>query len=157
MHVAAGVNDLSSRPCGSRSVPRAVGRSTADLLSQCTVSDPEPRNVTNQQRYTSWRQFVTFLDAQLVKKFPAFYGTRRFITVFTTARHWSLPWARCTQSTPSHSVSLRSSLILSSHLCLCVPSGLIPSGFRQKFYVHFSRLPCVLHDPSISSFLTLSL
>jgi len=28
--------------------------------------------------------------AQLVRKFPAFYGTRRFITVFTTARHWSL-------------------------------------------------------------------
>jgi hypothetical protein len=26
---------------------------------------------------------------QLVKKFPAFYGTRRFITVFTGARHWS--------------------------------------------------------------------
>jgi hypothetical protein len=28
---------------------------------------------------------------QLVKKFPAFYGTRRFITVFTTARYWSCP------------------------------------------------------------------
>jgi hypothetical protein len=27
---------------------------------------------------------------QLVKKSPAFYGTRRFITVFTTARHLSL-------------------------------------------------------------------
>jgi len=27
---------------------------------------------------------------QLVKKFHAFYGTRRFITVFTTARHCSL-------------------------------------------------------------------
>jgi len=27
---------------------------------------------------------------QLVKKFPAFYGTSRFITVFTTAHHWSL-------------------------------------------------------------------
>jgi len=27
---------------------------------------------------------------QLVKKFPAFYGTRRFITVFTKDRHWSL-------------------------------------------------------------------
>jgi len=25
-----------------------------------------------------------------VKKFPAFYGTRRFITAFTTARHMSL-------------------------------------------------------------------
>ena len=28
---------------------------------------------------------------QLVKKFPAFYGTRRFITAFTSARHLSLP------------------------------------------------------------------
>ena len=26
---------------------------------------------------------------QLVKNFPAFYGTRRFITAFTTARHMS--------------------------------------------------------------------
>jgi hypothetical protein len=25
--------------------------------------------------------------AQLVKKYPAFYGTRKFITVFTRARH----------------------------------------------------------------------
>jgi hypothetical protein len=30
---------------------------------------------------------------QLVKKF-AFFGTRRFITVFIAARHWSLTWAR---------------------------------------------------------------
>jgi hypothetical protein len=27
---------------------------------------------------------------QVVRKFPAFYGTRRFITAFTTARHLSL-------------------------------------------------------------------
>jgi hypothetical protein len=27
---------------------------------------------------------------QLVNKFPALYGTRMFITVFTTARHWTL-------------------------------------------------------------------
>ena len=31
---------------------------------------------------------------QLVKKFPVFYGTRRFITAFTSARHLSLsPWS----------------------------------------------------------------
>ena len=30
---------------------------------------------------------------QLVKKFPAFYETRRFITVFTSARHLSLSCA----------------------------------------------------------------
>jgi hypothetical protein len=28
--------------------------------------------------------------SQLVKKFSAFYGTRRFITALTTARHLSL-------------------------------------------------------------------
>jgi hypothetical protein len=27
---------------------------------------------------------------QILKNFPAFYGTRRFITVFTRALHWSL-------------------------------------------------------------------
>ena len=30
---------------------------------------------------------------ELVKKFPAFYGTRRFITAFTSAYHLSLSWA----------------------------------------------------------------
>jgi hypothetical protein len=40
--------------------------------------------------------------SQLVKKFPAFYGTRRFITAFTSARHLSLPRARSIQSTPPH-------------------------------------------------------
>jgi hypothetical protein len=33
-------------------------------------------------------------NVQPLKKFPAFYGTRRFITVFTRALHWSLSWAR---------------------------------------------------------------
>jgi hypothetical protein len=28
--------------------------------------------------------------SQLVKKFPAFYGTAKFITAFTIARHLSL-------------------------------------------------------------------
>jgi hypothetical protein len=36
---------------------------------------------------------------QLVKKFPVFYITRMFITVFTRARHWSLSWARRIYST----------------------------------------------------------
>jgi hypothetical protein len=36
--------------------------------------------------------------AQLLKNFPKFYGTRRFITVFIWVRHWSLPWAWLIQS-----------------------------------------------------------
>jgi hypothetical protein len=37
---------------------------------------------------------------QLVKKFPAFYGTRRFITAFTRARLLFLSRARLMQSMP---------------------------------------------------------
>ena len=35
---------------------------------------------------------------QLVKKFPAFHGTRRFITALTSVRHLSLSWASPIQS-----------------------------------------------------------
>jgi hypothetical protein len=35
---------------------------------------------------------------QPVNKFPVFYGTRRFITAFTSARHLSLSWATSIQS-----------------------------------------------------------
>jgi hypothetical protein len=29
----------------------------------------------------------------LLKNFPTFYGTQRYLTVFTRALHWSLSWA----------------------------------------------------------------
>ena len=35
---------------------------------------------------------------QLVKKFPAFYGTQRFITTFISARHLFLSWASSMQN-----------------------------------------------------------
>jgi hypothetical protein len=40
--------------------------------------------------------------SHLVKKFPAFYGTRRFITAVTRARHLSLSWASSIQFMSSH-------------------------------------------------------
>jgi len=39
------------------------------------------------------------------------YGTRRFITVFTKARHWTLSWASRIQFAPSIPISLRSTTI----------------------------------------------
>jgi hypothetical protein len=46
----------------------------------------------------SYGHFEKLPIVQLLKNFPAFYGSRRFITVFTRALHWSLSWARSIQS-----------------------------------------------------------
>ena len=69
---------------------------------------------------------------QLVKKFPSFHGTRKFITTLTSVRHLSLSWAIPVQSIYPHPISWRSILMLSIHLRLGFPSGLFPSGFPTK-------------------------
>ena len=69
---------------------------------------------------------------QIVKKFPAFYGTRRFITALTSVHYLSLSWANPIQSTYPHPTSWRSILILSTNLRLGLHSGLFPSGFPTK-------------------------
>ena len=68
----------------------------------------------------------------LVKKFPTFHRTRRFITALTSVRHLSLSWASPNQSIYPHPTSWRSILILSIHLCLGLPSCLLPSSFPTK-------------------------
>jgi len=69
---------------------------------------------------------------QLVKKFPAFHATRRFITALTSVRHLSLSRASPIQSIYSHSNSWRSILILSTHLRLGLPSGLLSNIIMQS-------------------------
>ena len=87
---------------------------------------------------------------QLVKKFPAFHGTRMFITVLTSIRHPSLSWARPIQSIYPHPTSWRSILILSTHLSLGLPSGLFPSGFPTKTLYNPSPHPYAPHAQPIS-------
>ena len=69
---------------------------------------------------------------QLVKKFPAFHGTRRFITTLTSFRQLSLCWASPIQSIHPHPTSWRSIPILSTHLSLGLTIGLFSSGFPTK-------------------------
>ena len=59
---------------------------------------------------------VKLTGLQLVKKFTAFHGARKFITALTSVRHLSLSWASPIQSIYPHPTSWRSILILSTHL-----------------------------------------
>ena len=70
--------------------------------------------------------------SHLVKKFPALYEIRKFISAFTRPRHLRLSWARSIQSRRPHPTSKRSILQTFSHLRLGLPSCLFPSGFHTK-------------------------
>jgi hypothetical protein len=53
----------------------------------------------------SWALLGKPPNVQPLKNFPAFYGTRRFITEYTRALHLSLSWARSIQFVPFHPFS----------------------------------------------------
>jgi len=91
---------------------------------------------------TSWSRVLPqkLTGCQLVQKFPAFYGTRRFITAFKSARHLSLSWANSIQSMPPYPTSWKSILILSSHLRLCSYRSL-SLRFPDQNPVYTSTLP----------------
>ena len=95
---------------------------------------PRTRIFTFTYLRTPWCRVLLekLTGLQLVKKFPAFYGTRKFITALTSVRHLCLSWASPIQSIYPHPTSWRSILILSTQLRLGLPSGLFPSGFPTK-------------------------
>ena len=76
-------------------------------------------------------------SSQLVLKFPALHGTRRFITTFT-ARHLSLPWARSTQSMPP-------SNFLNIHLNIKLP--ITPRSSKRPLSVTFPHQNTVYTTP----------
>jgi len=117
------------------------------LLSAC------PQYYEYTYLLTPWCRVVPeqLSGLQLVKKFPAFHGTRRFITALTSDRHLSLSWSSPIQSIYPHPTSRWSILILFTHLHLGLPSGLFPSGFPTKtlyspLLTHTRHMPSPSHS-----------
>ena len=101
---------------------------------------------------TPWSRFLLekLTVSQLVKKFPAFHGTRRFITAFTRARHLFLFWDRSIQSMlPTYFLKIHLNIILpftsgSSEWSLSV-------RFSHQYPVHTSPHTCYNPGRSHSS------
>ena len=104
------------------------------ILLTATCFDPRGLACLLACLLTPWYRVLLekLTGLQLVKKFPAFHGTRRFITALTSVRHLSLSWASPIQSIYPHPTSWRSVLILSTHLRQGLPSGLLLSSFPSK-------------------------
>jgi hypothetical protein len=99
--------------------------------------------VTKQPSPCSRVPLEKLIVPQLVKKILAFYGTPRFITVFTRSQNWSLSWGTPNQSTPP-SIFWRSILILFFHHHLGLSSGLCPSGLPIESLYASLLYPSVL-------------
>ena len=87
----------------------------------CVQGDPKhllTYLLTYLPTHTTWTSILPakLTGFQLPKKFPAFYGTRRFITAVTSARHLSLSWARSISLCPPPSHFLK------FHLHITLPS-----------------------------------
>ena len=86
------------------------------------------------------------------QEIPHIFGTRRFITVLTSAHQPSLSWSKSIQSSQPPLTSWRSILILSSHLCLGLPSGSFPQVSPPEPCTPLSPAPYAPHAPPISFF-----
>ena len=73
---------------------------------------------------------------QLVRKFPAFHGTRRFITALTSVRHLSLSWASPNQSLWTPAVK---------YLGVTLPKVLHP---QEQSHIKDRICPTVIQKPS---------
>ena len=129
-----------------------ISRGMCDVTS-CLVLHLQSAEVS-RTLLTAWCRVLLekLTGLQIVKKFPAFHGTRRFITALTSVRHLSLSWASSIQSIYPHPTSWRSILILSTHLRLGFPSGSFPLVSPPRRYTPPSPHPYAPHSQPISFF-----
>jgi hypothetical protein len=93
--------------------------------------------------------------AQLVKKFPAFYGTPSVHYCVHNSPPLGPSMNNFLQLMSSHPVPLRS-ILLPFHQCLGNVSGLFPFTFAAKILCLFLLFPCMLNVMPMSSYVVWS-
>ena len=108
------------------------GRST-----HCSVN-VHIKTATYMKCFTTFKEPITYLlhDAESFlrsyQEIPRISRNPKVHFALTSVHHLSLSWASPIQSIYPHPTSWRSVLILSTHLCPGLPSGLLPSVFPTK-------------------------
>jgi hypothetical protein len=111
-------------------------------FSEWFVNILPERHTSSISALTPWRRviFEKLIVSQLARKFPAFNGTWKFITMYIRTCHWILCWATWIHCTTSHRLTLRTILIL-SYLNACFSQVACSlKVFRLKFVKNFSSL-----------------
>ena len=116
-------------------------------VHQYQQSNPHTNKTRALYLLTSWCRVLLekLTGLQVVNKFPAFHGTRRFITALTSVRHLFLSWASPIQSIYPYPTSWRSTLILSTHLGLGLRSVSFPPVFPPRPYTPPLDTPSTKH------------
>ena len=117
------------------------------------------RNLSNRGRYlevpsylhTPWFRVLLekLTGLQLVKKFPTFHETQRFITTPTSVCHLSLSWTSPIKSTYPHPNSWRSILIFHPSMPRCA-QWCLSLQFTHQDPIHLLSIAHACHMPSSS-------
>lgn len=121
---------------------------TGEWLSEWTSVQMTDSQLTkwNETTLCSSVRLRQSVVSQLVKKFPSYYGTWRFITLFTKVYHLSyLSWARYIHRIPRFPFSLRSISVFFMYLCLHLSSGLFTSQTLYVFLFSPMCATCPVH------------
>jgi hypothetical protein len=97
-----------------------------------------------------WRLalLLKLLVAEMVKKFPAFYGIRGIIIIIKRARHWALSWVRWIHVTSSYLSFRRSSSYTPRSAKWFHPPRLLDTFLRIS---HLYHIACMLRFTAVSS------